>query len=331
MRSGAALLLVAALACGGEPPAAQPPGPAPPPAAESAVTRRVDGERLMATVRTLASPDFAGRRTGSPGNRRARALIIERFASAGLEPLDGGFEQRFRFTHYSIRGLLEPDRPFRRVYADAANVVGAVSGSAPGARTIVVSAHYDHLGERGGTIYPGADDNASGVATLLEAAAWFDSHPPRHRLVFAAFDAEEMGLEGAEAFVDDSPLEEDEIALNVNLDMLSRNERNEIYAAGVMRYPFLRPILDEVRRRSAVKIQYGHDQEDAALDDWSEQSDQAPFAEAGIPFLYFGVEDHADYHRPTDTADKIDPRFFIDVADMVLETLIRLDAADSLD
>ena len=276
-------------------------------------------------MRTLAAPEFGGRATGSPGNRRARAVIVERFGAARLQPLDGAFEQPFRFTHYSIRGLLEPERPFRRVYADAANVVGEVAGRAPGARTIVVSAHYDHLGERGGTIYPGADDNASGVAALLEAAAWFGANPPRHRFVFAAFDAEELGLAGAEAFVDDPPLDEQEIALDVNLDMLSRNARNEIYAAGVMRYPFLRPILDEVRRRSAVKIQYGHDQEDAALDDWSEQSDQAPFAEAGIPFLYFGVEDHADYHRPTDTADKIDPRFFTDVADMVLETLVRLD------
>ncbi len=324
MRGVALVLLGAALACGGgEPPPL--PAPAPDPAPAPAVTQRVDPERLLSTVRTLAGPEYGGRRTGSEGGRRARQWIAARFHAAELAPVDGDYILPFAFTHYSVRGLFEEHGQFRNLYRDAANVAGKLAGTQPGARTIVVSAHYNHLGVRDGRLYPGADDNASGVAALLEAASWFAAHPPRHPMLFVAFDAEELGLEGAEAFLDHPPLARRRIAIDVNFDMLSRNDRNEIYAAGPSRHPFLRPILDEVRRHSAVKVQYGHDQEAGELDDWTDQSDHGPFAEAGIPFLYFGVEDHADYHRPTDTADKIEPLFFTGVADMVLETLVRLD------
>ncbi len=250
----------AALACGrGE--AVAPPPPAPEAAPETAIEKRVDPDRLMSTVRTLASPEYGGRRTGSEGSHLARQLITARFRAAGLQPVGETFELPFRFSHYSIRGLLEKDRPFRTVYTDAASLAATTGGAAT--RIILVSAHYDHLGERGGRLFPGADDNASGVAALLEAADWFSAHPPRHRFVFVAFDAEELGLRGAEAFVEDEPVEIDDVAVVVNFDMLSRNDRNEIYAAGVMRYPVLQPILDQVRKHSAVKILYGHDQEGA--------------------------------------------------------------------
>jgi hypothetical protein len=324
VRRAPVLLLGAALACGGgeQPP---PPAPAPEAAVAAAVTRRVDTERLLAAVRTLAGPEYGGRETGSEGGRRARQWIAARFHAARLAPVDDDYILPFEFTHYSVRGLLAEHGRFRNLYTDAANVAGELAGTRPGARSIVVSAHYDHLGVYDGQLYPGADDNASGVAVLLEAAHWFAAHPPRHPMLFVAFDAEELGLAGAEAFLEHPPIERDRIVIDVNLDMLARNERNEIYAAGPSRHPFLRPILDEVRRHAAVKVQYGHDQEAGELDDWTDQSDHGAFAAVGIPFLYFGVEDHADYHSPTDTADKIEPRFFTGVADMVLETLVRLD------
>jgi Zn-dependent M28 family amino/carboxypeptidase len=287
----------------------------------------VDVERMRDTVRTLASPEFGGRRTGSDGGRRARLLVAERLRETGLAPVDDDYLLPFRFIHYSVRGLLEKQGSLRNRYDDAANVAGRLAGSAPAARTIVVSAHYDHLGQRGGKLFPGADDNASGIAVLLEAARWFADHSPRHPMLFVAFDAEELGLEGSKAFLAKPPVDRRRIAIDVNFDMVSRNDRNEIYAGGVLRYPFLQPVLDEVRRHSAVEVEYGHDLKGGALEDWTEQSDQGPFADAGIPYLYFGVEDHADYHRPSDTPDKIDPRFFGGVGDMILDTLVRLDAA----
>ena len=140
MRAARQLLVLAlaggALACGSREPAPAPP-PAPEAAPDAAVERRVDSERLMSTVRTLASPEYGGRKTGSPGNHLARELIVERFRASGLPPLKGSYELPFRFNHYSVRGIFESDRPFRTVYDDAANLA-ATTG--PAASVIVVSA-----------------------------------------------------------------------------------------------------------------------------------------------------------------------------------------------
>ena len=123
----------------------------------------------------------------------------------------------------------------------------------------VVSAHYDHLGIRDGVIYPGADDNASGVAVLLELAAYCRKNPFRRSIVFAAFDAEEGGLNGARAFVASPPIAKDRIALNVNLDMVSRSDKREIYIAGTFHTPDLKAPLEKVAKTARVKVLFGHD------------------------------------------------------------------------
>ena len=191
-----------------------------------------------------------------------------------------------------------------------------------------MTAHYDHLGVRNGLLYPGADDNASGVAALLAVARYLKTRPLRHPVLVVALDAEESGLQGAKAFLARPPRPVGQLALNINLDMVSRNDRNEIFAAGTYQSPWLKPILDDVQRRAAVKISYGHDRPTRAggtRDDWTLLSDHGAFHQAGVPFVYFGVEDHPDYHEPTDTADRIDPVFFRNVVEMVLEAVITLD------
>jgi Zn-dependent M28 family amino/carboxypeptidase len=149
-------------------------------------------------------------------------------------------------------------------------------------------------------------------------------------VLIVAFDAEEQGLRGAEALVGSPLLAVEDTALNINLDMVSRNDDNEIFAAGTHQTPTLRPILDDVQRRSAVRILFGHDRPMAragSVEDWTTQSDHGVFHEAGIPYVYFGVVDHHDYHRSTDTADRINPRFFGDVADMIVEAVVTFDRA----
>lgn len=300
------------------------------PSAAGTLADRVDRDRLLATVTELASSAYAGRRTGTEGGRAARAFVTARFRALGLAAPSGGFEQPFKFVHHSLKGLLLPGRPYTTRYDDAANVLGTLAGRRAGARTIVVSAHYDHLGERGGRLHPGADDNASGVAVLLALAEQFVRQPPAHPLLFAAFDAEELGLRGARAFVAAPPLPLERIAVAVNLDMVSRNDRHELFASGPHRYPSLLPIVARAQRRSAVKILLGHDRplwRAAGVEDWTQSSDHGAFHDVGVPFLYLGVEDHADYHRPTDTVDKIDPLFFDAVAETVVELLLELDSA----
>jgi Zn-dependent M28 family amino/carboxypeptidase len=206
------------------------------------------------------------------------------------------------------------------------NLLALCAGSDPALPMIVLSAHYDHVGIRNGQMFPGADDNASGVATLLEIARICVAQPFRHGLVIAALDAEEMGLQGARAFMAAPPVPKDRIALNVNLDMVARGDKGELYVAGLHHNPTLKALLEPVAARAPIKVLFGHDLPGTGDEDWTMQSDHGVFHEAGIPFVYFGVEDHADYHQPSDTADRINPDFFGKAAAVVLDALRALDA-----
>jgi hypothetical protein len=286
-------------------------------AAAAQTAQHVDRALLMRDVSTLAAPGMEGRRAGSAGGLRARAYLLERFAAVGLAPA-GTSAYLHPFTVANRAGNVA-----------AANVIGRVAGRDPHAKTIVVTAHYDHLGIRNGAIYHGADDNASGVAALLAAARHFVSNRPRHSMLFAALDAEEIGQRGAAALLGSTLVSRADIALNVNLDMVSRSDANEIYAAGTSYSPWLKPFVEDVQTRAAVKILFGHDRPAGPAggrDDWTLLSDHGEFHKAGLPFIYFGVDDHADYHQPTDTADRISPGFFGDAADMIVDALRTFDA-----
>jgi hypothetical protein len=285
-----------------------------------AVNLRVDSDRLMEAVTTLSDSRFEGRAAGSPGGLAARAWVLERFKSVGLKPVSGSYVFPFTFTRLRVSG---------RVEGEGANVVGQCLGRDPKAPVFVVSAHYDHLGIRDGVVYPGADDDASGVAVMLAVAEYCQRTPFGRTVVFAAFDAEEAGLQGAKSFVMAPPVPLARIALNLNLDMVSRSDKREIFVAGPHHWPQLKAPLEQVARRAPITVLFGHDKPIAiagGVEDWTNQSDHAAFHSANIPFVYFGVEDHADYHKPTDTADKINRGFFVDVAETVLDAVLQLDA-----
>ena len=160
-------------------------------------------------------------------------------------------------------------------------------------------------------VYNGADDNASGTAALLAMAAWFRQHPPANTLMFVALDGEEEGLLGAAAFVRDHPVSPDSILIDINLDMVSRSTKRQLFAVGPKRYPTLVPYLARTACGAPVALMLGHDKGWSGADDWTMQSDQGEFSAVGIPFVYFGVEDHPDYHKPTDDVSRIDPGFFL--------------------
>lgn len=282
-------------------------------------TTTVDAAAISRDVAVLAADSMEGRAAGSPGGERARRYLLERFQEIGLRPLGAnGFEHVFRLG----------DGAATRT---GVNLIGAVPGTAADDRVILVTAHYDHLGIRDGVIFNGADDNASGVAGLLELARQFVVRPPAHPIVFVAFDAEEGGLRGARAFVERQPVELERIALIVNLDMIGRNDAGELYVAGTAHYPALEPMVDDIATNAPVRLLKGHDRPGPTpADDWTHASDHGPFHQAGVPFLYFGVEDHPDYHRPTDDADRIQPDFHARAVDTVLRTLLALDAMPDL-
>jgi len=315
-RRGAAALAVCAILAGGWIGAAAPAQPA-----AAAAPHRIDADRLFSDVSALSAPTMEGRRTGTAGNKLAQQFIIERFRELKLQPPAGwtDFAQKFSFVLSGRGGSV--------AYPDATNLVGMVAGTSSPEQFLIVSAHYDHLGQRNGQTYRGADDNASGVAALLQVAAYVAAHPPRHSVLFAAFDAEEEGLQGAKYFVKHPPVDLKRIALVVNLDMVSRNDKGVIFASGTAFDPSLKDLVGKAAAGRQLTVKLGHDRRGVAgEDDWTQQSDQGAFHDAGVKTLYFGVEDHADYHKPGDTADKIPRPFYGEVVELVLQTVLDADA-----
>lgn len=271
--------------------------------------------RLMSRLSALSADSMEGRRAGTPGAARARAWIIRELTAMGAKPVGSTFEHFVKL----------PARPGSDTAG--ANVVARIPGTRPGGPVIVLSAHYDHLGVRNGETYNGADDDASGCVALITIGERLMKAPLEHDVILAFFDAEESGMFGSRAFVGNGPFPPEQIVLNINLDMIARQDGKALWVAGTAHYPSLKPIADAAVEGSPISVRFGHDTK--ALkpgDDWTGSSDHAAFHAKGIPFMYLGVEDHPDYHKPGDDADKIDASFFRATVDYAFR-LVR--AADS--
>ncbi|OQP51138.1 hypothetical protein A4H97_02335 [Niastella yeongjuensis] len=274
------------------------------------VLYNIDSTTLINHLAYLSSAAMAGREIATPGNQLAREHIVNVFDSLQISKLGDSYLQPFPFGHENQQGT---------------NVVGVIKGSHDENHYLAITAHYDHLGVRNGNIFYGTDDNASGTSAMLTMMAYFKQHPPYRSLIFVAFDGEEKGLLGSKYFVAHSPVPLSDILLNVNMDMVSRNDSNEIYATGIFHNPSLKKYVDSIQPLTPVFIRYGHDGQKTGADDWTNQSDHYPFYQNSIPYLYFGVEDHADYHRPSDTFDKVNKSFYYQVCTMITAVTALLD------
>jgi hypothetical protein len=277
-------------------------------------SKTINAPQLLEDVRVLSGDAMEGRGMGTQGGVMARTLIIRRFADVGLKTFGDSYEKPFEAGAPGAAKIR------------AANVVGYVEGSKHPDRFVVVTAHYDHLGVRDRQIYNGADDNASGVAVLLQLAAHFAHARPRNSIIFAALDGEEEGLLGARALVKWLKDERRDVALDVNMDMVSHSDRGELYASGAYHSPALLPALKLLAARAPLHLLLGHDRPEQGHDDWTNQSDHYEFHKAGIPFVYFGVEDHKDYHKPTDDFETITQPFFVHAAETILDAVETFDA-----
>lgn len=207
------------------------------------------------------------------------------------------------------------------------NVLGFQPGSDSRLRdeVVVVGAHFDHVGYEGDEIYNGADDNASGTAGLLEVAAAFAASPqaPRRSLLFAAWNAEEQGLLGSYYYVARPRFPLEKTTAMFQMDMIGRDEevsnpenprfrgferqsaeenRNAVNVLGYSRSSDLQELVGEVNRAVGLDLHFRYDNHVQAL---LRRSDNWPFLVSGVPALFFNTGLHPDYHRPTDTPDKI--------------------------
>lgn len=270
--------------------AALPPKPATQPAgAAGGSFRRIERAALIKHVEYLASPEMRGRDLGSPEEKRAAEYIRLELSLAGLQPPPG---------------WTSPIQEFRtRRGQDAQNVVFALRGrDGPTAdEWIVIGAHFDHLGVRHERVYPGADDNASGTAGVIEIAKAFAARrpAPARSLLFCFFTGEERGFVGSSYLVNNLPVPETAVVAMLNADMISRDDTRTIHIVGTETAEVFRPTVVRANEGIGLTLKYDHPE-------WLYQSDHLVFYRKRIPILYFGVEDHVDYHQPTDTADKID-------------------------
>ena len=278
-----------------------------------AKTQLFNADALLERVKFLSLDSLEGRRTGEKGGLIARNYVVDQFKKHNIAPLLEEFTQPFSFE----------GRRDKKTY-EGANVLGLITGTEYPDKYIVISAHYDHVGINKGEIYNGADDDASGTSAIIALVEYLKNNPPKHSVVIAAFDAEEMGLRGAAHFLEANTIAKDKIALNINLDMVGRNDNNELYVVGTNLYKQLQPSITDLELPENFKLLVGHD----GLDDkqsWVFSSDHGPFHRQEIPFLYFGVEDHEDYHKPTDDFEKIQPEFYAKAVTVIISVLERID------
>lgn len=286
------------------------------PASSTSAASRVDRAALMADMATLAADDMQGRAPATSGGAQARAFVVSRFKAVGIRPLGSDYDRPFPL----------PPASGRPTGAQGVNVVGYVRGTRDPDRYIVVSAHYDHLGVKGGIVFNGANDNASGTAALFAVGRYYAAHPPAHSLLIVAFDAEEEGLIGSRAFVAHLPVPRSAIVVDLNPDMIGRDVSRTLYVSGTFQQPSLAPFVTDVAADAPVRLVMGHDRPDAP-ENWIDESDQYSFIEAGIPGLYIGVEDYANHHEPTDKAATMMPDFYAGAVETVMRLIDRFDGA----
>jgi hypothetical protein len=274
-------------------------------------------EWLLEQVKILAAPEMEGRASATPGAERAAAHVAQIFREAGLRP---GADAGGYFQAFAVPG------------GPTANVIGIVPGTDPRLKdeAIVIGAHYDHVGRGGrasrattedrGAIHHGADDNASGTAAVLALARAFAAAGGAPRtLVFAAFAGEEIGLLGSAHYASHPAWPLDRTVLMVNLDMVGRLRNGRLHVGGADTGTGLRDIVTDAARDLPLSVELRGDPGSA--------SDHSSFYRAGRPVLFFFTGLHADYHRPSDTWDKINAPGLASVTTLVARVVSAVAAA----
>ena len=258
-------------------------------------------EQLKSHIEYLTSDALAGRKAGSPEGHLAGDYIWQQFDQMHLYP---SF-QVFSETLY--------DGTFR-------NVIAKIQGI-DSRKYIVVGAHYDHLGTKRGKIYHGADDNASGTAALLEVARSFTqrNYKPQHTIIFVAFDAEELGLYGSAKYAEQLP--EGSVKAMINMDMIGWLKDGALNIEGTGTIDGCEEIIDRLAAKHNIPVA-------KKLFETSRltATDTEAFALRGVPTLSLNTGTDSPYHKPEDTADKIDYEGVAKISRFVSDLVVEVDS-----
>jgi hypothetical protein len=263
-----------------------------------------DAANLKKHVSYLASDDLKGRGTSSPGELKAAGYIASEFREIGLIPFKNDFLRPFRYKKSSSP---HDTVTVGKEELSANNVVGFLDNKAR--YTIVIGAHYDHLGlgydhnsldpDPEGKIHNGADDNASGTAGVIELARYYSANKitEPYNFLFICFSGEELGLLGSKKWCDNADIDLSTVNYMVNLDMIGRlnDSTRKLVIYGVGTSPVFVPLLDSIASPLHVK------KDSSGIG----PSDQTSFYLKNIPVLHFFTGQHSDYHKPSDDAAKL--------------------------
>jgi hypothetical protein len=272
--------------------------------------------RLLDDIKFLTAERLQGRATGSPGADSAATYLARRFSEVGLQPAAGGWFQSFTVGRNAPAA--------RQVKAGAMvgkNVIGILPGRDPVLRnqTVVLGAHYDHLGLGGfgsldpdsnGQVHNGADDNAAGVAGLIQVAARLAASPPARTVVFIAFSGEELGLLGSAHYVKQPIYPLSGTLAMVNLDMVGRLRNGRLIVYGARSAEEFPGLLDSLNWYAGFDLK--------PQGDGYGPSDQSSFYAAKRPVLHLFTDLHEDYHRTSDDWQKVNLDGLKRVADFTL-------------
>ena len=285
-------------------------------------------QALQIDVVYLASDFLEGREPGTRGEALAAQYISYRFEEMGLAPLglEGSWYQPFTFKFHANPHESEENKD----KLSGKNVLGYLDNGA--AYTVVIGAHYDHLGYGGFgsrsvgklAIHNGADDNASGIAIMLDLANRLSKASfSQHNYLFLAFSAEEWGLVGSKHFVNHPLLSLEKISCMINLDMVGRlNEKKVLAVNGVGTSPDWKPLLEEL---DIAGIQLKMSESGIG------PSDHTSFYLKDIPVLHFFTGQHTDYHKPQDDSHLVNFQGMGEISFLIYSLLEKLDPMDTLE
>lgn len=288
-------------------------------------SQEFNSNKLIADIEYLSSDQLEGRFAGTKGEKAAAQYIAKRFKDLKLTSLSNNYLQNFSFK--------QPNNPHDELEFDkrgknqinSINVIGYLNNNKE--NTIIIGAHYDHIGYGGiysldskemdkNKIHNGADDNASGVALLLNLAErLIKENNSNNNYLFIAFSAEELGLIGSKYFVENPLIDLKNANYMINLDMVGRlNKDKELSVFGAGTSPVFKQVINSTNNNFSLKI----------IDDGIGPSDHTSFYNKGIPVLFFNSGSHQDYHKSSDDFELINFSGIREISEYVINIIHEL-------
>lgn len=263
---------------------------------------------------------MAGRKFSSSEIVYAQDYIVSSLIKSNVQPFKSKFRHPFKHNSFFSKKA-------------GNNIIGYVKGIKTPEQYIVLTAHYDHLGTKGSKVYNGADDNASGISALLAFSQKISIKPLNHSVIFLFTDGEEVNLLGAKAFINQQKQLLSQIRLNINIDMIAGSKGTSKLHYIENRLETILPIdkfndLKSLSTNSVIRLTRGFKRGIYKSNNrvtWINASDHGAFNHKRIPFIYFGVDVHNNYHTINDNFENINLSFYIHACELTFKYLLFFD------